>query len=68
MSLPMRGPAPSDDEAAKAWDDIMRLAAAHALIVQAYGGVATLALPAEQRKAGIRERVLRAERFELEER
>jgi hypothetical protein len=64
----MRGPAPSDDEAAKAWDDIMRLAAAHALIVQAYGGVATLALPAEQRKAGIRERVLRAERFELEER
>ena len=38
----------------------MEIASSHALIVQAYGGVATLALPADQRTAGLRERVLAA--------
>lgn len=60
------GPPPSDEEAAAAWDRIMKDAAHHALIVQAYGGVATLAIPAEQRRAGIRERILKMELYELE--
>lgn len=51
---------PSDAQALKAWEEIMRLAESHALICAAYGGVATLALPEEQRKAGIRGRVLLA--------
>ncbi len=63
---PTSGQAPSDAAAARAWDEIMRIAERHALIVQAYGGVATLAMPEEQRKAGIRERTLRAGLFELE--
>jgi hypothetical protein len=62
----VNGPAPSDADAEKAWDRIMRIAEQHALVVQAYGGVATLAIPAEQRKAGIREQTLRAGLFELE--
>lgn len=62
-----KGRAPSDQQAEKAWDQIMELARANALIVDAYGGVATLAVPSEQRKAGIRERVLRAHLLELEE-
>lgn len=61
------GPAPSDEEAAKVWKQIMDLAAPCALIVQAYGGVATLAMPDEQRKAGIRNQTLRMELFELED-
>lgn len=64
---PTSGKAPSDTKAEKAWDQIMAIAEKHALIVQAYGGVATLAVPIEQRKAGVRERVLRAGLFELEE-
>lgn len=52
--------APSDEAAALAWDRIMRIAEEHALIVQAGGGVATLAVPEEQRKAALRERCLRA--------
>lgn len=60
------GVAPSDDAAEAAWDKIMKLAEANALIVQAYGGVATLAIPREQRSAGIREKVLRMAGFELE--
>lgn len=44
----------------------MEIAARHALIIQAYGGTATLAVPAEQRRAGIRDRVLRMGLFELE--
>ena len=63
---PTSGKAPSDAAAEEAWADIMRIAEANALIVQAYGGVATLAVPVEQRKAGVRERVLRAGLFELE--
>lgn len=58
--------APTDKQAGKVWDEIMRKAEEAGLIVQAYGGVATLAIPEEQRKAGIRERVLRAGLFELE--
>ncbi len=38
----------------------MRIAEEHVLIVQAYGGVATLAMPEEQRKANVREQTLRA--------
>ncbi len=57
----MRKPeAPSDEQAGKAWDRIMEIASKHALIVQAYGGVATLAVPYEQRKAGVREACLEA--------
>lgn len=55
-----RKPAPSDAECSKAWERIMKEATDHCLIVQAYGGTATLAMPEEQRRAGIRERVLRA--------
>lgn len=64
---PTSGKAPSDKKAEQAWAEIMAIAVHHALIVQAYGGTATLAVPSEQRKAGIRERVLRAGLFELEE-
>ena len=60
------GPAPDDAAADRAWVQIMEIARKHALIVQAYGGVATLAIPSEQRKAGIREQTLRMELFELE--
>lgn len=59
-------PTPTDEAAGRAWGQIMAIAEANALIVQAYGGVATLAVPEEQRKAGIREKVLRAGLFELE--
>lgn len=58
--------APSDEQAAKAWDQIMQIAEAHALIIQSYGGVATLATPEEQRKAGLRDRTLAAVGFERE--
>jgi hypothetical protein len=63
---PTSGVPPGDKAAAEAWIQIMALAEAHALIVQAFGGVATLAMPDEQRKAGIRDRVLRAGLWELE--
>jgi hypothetical protein len=63
---PKNGGAPSDAEAEKAWDEIMKIASKHGLIIQAYGGAATLALPQVQRRAGLRERVLRAGLFELE--
>jgi hypothetical protein len=52
--------APPDKDCSRAWATIMQIAKANCLIVQAYGGTATLALPEEQRKAGIREMVLRA--------
>ena len=51
---------PTDAQALRAWTEIMHIAEAHALICQACGGTATLALPEEQRRAGIRNRVLRA--------
>ena len=50
--------APDDRACDDAWARIMEIATTHCLIVQAYSGVATLALPAEQRKAGIRRQVL----------
>lgn len=53
--------APSDAECAKAWEQIMAIASEHCLIVQAYGGVATLAMPEEQRAAGVRELALRCQ-------
>lgn len=52
--------APTDREAEAAYDRLMKEAAEYGLVVQAYGGVATLAIPEEQRKAGIRRRVLDA--------
>ncbi len=64
---PKNGTAPSDASANAAWDQIMKIAAPHALIVSAGGGVATLATPAAQRDAGIRNRVLRMELMALEE-
>ncbi len=59
--------APTDEAAEAAYDEIMKLAEAHALIIGAYGGVATLAIPREQRtRAGLRERVLQAHAFAQE--
>ncbi len=52
--------APSDEKCMKAWEQIMEKATEHCLIVGSYGGTATLALPEEQRNAGIREKVLTA--------
>ena len=60
------GPAPSDKDAEQAWDKIMQIAEANALIVQAFSGTATLAIPREQRDANIRERILRVGLWELE--
>ncbi|KKL71259.1 hypothetical protein LCGC14_2096750 [marine sediment metagenome] len=54
--------APDDKDVDKAWDQIMQVARKHCLVIQAYGGVATLAVPVEQRKSGIREKVLRTHR------
>jgi hypothetical protein len=59
MGLP-KTQAPSDQACDTAWKEIMRIAEAHCLIVQAYGGVATLAIPEEQRKANIRQKCLDA--------
>lgn len=56
---PLR-PTPTDEASADAWTRIMAIAEEHALIVDAYGGVARLAVPEEQRKAGLRNRCLRA--------
>jgi hypothetical protein len=67
MYRPTNGPAPSDADAEKAWAQIMQIAEANALILRAYGGVATLATPRSQREAdGLRERVLRTGLWELE--
>jgi hypothetical protein len=64
---PKNGPAPADAAAEMAWDTIMDLAEKNGLIVSAYGGTATLAIPRNQREvAGLREKVLRAGLFELE--
>jgi hypothetical protein len=52
--------APSDTAAEQAYAQIMKLAEQHALIVNAYGGVATIAIPREQRKADLRAVVLQA--------
>jgi hypothetical protein len=52
--------APSDEACEKAWDQIMAIARDHCLIIQAYGGVATLAIPQEQRRGDCRETVLQA--------
>ena len=60
------GKAPSDEAAGEAWTEIMTIASKHALIVDAYGGVALLAMPDEQRKGGVREQVLRAHLLELD--
>lgn len=64
--VPSNGKAPDDVAAEAAWEQIMRLASANALIVQAYSGVAVVAVPSEQRKQGVREQVLRMGDFELE--
>ena len=64
---PKNGTAPSDVATDAAWDQIMQIAMAHALVVSGYGGAVTLATPAAQRDAGIRNRVLRMGLFALEE-
>lgn len=51
--------APSDQEADKAWDQIVQLARDHCLVISAYGGATILATPTEQRREGLREKVLR---------
>lgn len=56
--------APTDAEAEAVYERVVSLAAAAGLVVQAYGGVATLATPTEQRRAGLRERTLAAVRLE----
>lgn len=60
-------PTPSDGASAQAWDRIATLARDHALIVQAYGGVMTLATPEEQRNAGLRAQCLRMGNFDQEQ-
>ena len=45
VSTTTKRPARPDQECLKAWDQIMAIARDHALIVSAYGGVATLAIP-----------------------
>lgn len=50
---------PSDSNCLKAWQQIAEIARAHCLVVQAAGGVMTLALPEEQRSAEIRDLCLR---------
>jgi hypothetical protein len=57
---PKFSPALGDALCDVAWDEIMRLAVAHCLVIDASGGIATLAIPREQRSHGVRERVLRA--------
>jgi hypothetical protein len=52
-------PAPSDAACDAAWDQIMGIAKRHALVIEAYGGVATLAVPTEQRSHGLRAGVLK---------
>lgn len=52
--------APADSVANARYSALLKDAEKHGLIVQAYGGVATIAIPSEQRKAGIRDRVLAA--------
>ena len=42
------------------WDTAMRRASGAMLVCQAYAGTATIATPAAQRRAGVRESVLRA--------
>lgn len=67
MSDPIKPPkykntAPPDLEVLKAWTQIMDIASKNALIVQAYGGVATLVLPSVQRQNeyGLRQQALTA--------
>lgn len=51
--------APPDAEADAAYERIAKIARDHALIVEGYGGHMTIATPAAQREAGLREKVLR---------
>jgi len=53
--------APPDREALKAWKQIMDIASKHALITFAYGGMAILQIPSEQRRTGHRQEVLQSE-------
>jgi hypothetical protein len=55
-----RNTAPLDREADATYERLLKQAEAAGLIVQAFGGVATLAIPSEQRKAGIRQQTLDA--------
>ena len=50
--------APPDAEVEAFYAEFMAKASKLGLIVQAYGGVGTIAIPREQRKAGIRQQVL----------
>jgi hypothetical protein len=56
-------PAPLDEACTAAWDRIMAIAREHCLVASASGGVAALAVPEEQRAAGIRDRVLAMHRM-----
>lgn len=60
VAYELHGRVVTDKAADAVYADVMRRAAEAGLVVQAYGGVATLAVPMEQRKAGIREEVLLA--------
>lgn len=56
--------APDDARCDAEWKSMMKRAEAFGFIVQAYSGVATLALPREQRKVErMREQTLRAARL-----
>lgn len=59
-SSPPRPPAPSDVAAERGYEELVKRAAELGLVVGAYGGVATLAIPSEQRKHGLRAAVLEA--------
>ena len=49
-----------NDQERDDWQEVMDLAQKYGFIVQAYGGVATLATHEEQKKAGIYERTQKA--------
>ena len=58
---------PSDEKAEAAYAQCMAIAEAAGILHFAYSGVATIAIPREQRKAGIREDVLYAGLFKVEQ-
>lgn len=60
MTALKRTDAPADKDAERIYEELMRTAARAGLVVNAYGGVATIAIPSEQRKAGLRQNVLDA--------
>ena len=57
---------PTDEHAEKAYAACMKIAADAGILTYAYSGIATLAIPSEQRKAGVRDDTLAMGLFEVE--